>query len=186
MQVLFLQRIRMKIESKCRVEGASVFVNENLVFTATSERNLLKEWYLHLKLDYPKFYKMDGLCKLAFLGTIQILGGKAIEENTAMCFCNSGFSHESDLKHLENITTRNMSSPAVFVYTLPNIAMGEIAIYQKWKGENHFYGCTHFSEGEWLQEANRLIELKQAPHVIGGWADTMPLSAELLWVSALK
>jgi 3-oxoacyl-[acyl-carrier-protein] synthase-1 len=62
-------------------------------------------------------------------------------------------------------------SPSVFVYTLPNIVTGEIAIRNKFYGETSFYVLEHQDDAE----INRLIAeaaLDTATHsVIGGWLE---------------
>lgn len=174
----------MRTNATCTVVENRVYRNDKLVFEASSMDSLTKEWYDFLQVNYPKFYKMDSLCKLTFLSVLQLTDGQPLPSNTAQCFTNAGFSLESDSKHIDNIVSRGMASPAVFVYTLPNIAMGELSIFHKWNGENLFYASEAFDEADWLQEAKRMIVLKNAPHVIGGWVESHPQSVNVSWVSA--
>ena len=103
----------------------------------------LKTAYRKLNISYPKFFKMDDLCKLAFLSAEILLKDAAIltkypSEEIGMILLNSSSSLQTDEKHQESINDRSnyFPSPSVFVYTLPNIMIGEIAIRNKIKGEN--------------------------------------------------
>ena len=103
----------------------------------------LKSSYRQLGIQYPKFFKMDNLCKLAFLSAEILLKdadllSKYPSEEIGMIILNSSSSLETDEKHQESISDRGnyFPSPSVFVYTLPNIMTGEIAIRHRLKGEN--------------------------------------------------
>lgn len=110
-----------------------------------------KNIYKHLKIDYPKFYKMDRLCKLAFLTAEFLFMEKEILEKyrpdeVAMIFSNSGSSLDTDIKHNKSISDKNkyFPKPAVFVYTLPNIMLGELSIRHVIRGENTFFISEKF------------------------------------------
>lgn len=110
-----------------------------------------KEIYKSLKIDYPKFYKMDRLCKLAFLTAEYLFNDTTILEKyspdeVALIFSNSNSSLNTDIKHNASITDKDryFPKPAVFVYTLPNILMGEISIRHKLRGENAFFVSEKF------------------------------------------
>ena len=101
----------------------------------------LKSIYKLLELDYPKFYKMDQMSKLGFLA-VELL--KTVwykkddfEDNLGLCFFNSTSCQESDLKYWNNVKQGKVN-PSLFVYTLPNIVIGEITIRNKWYGESIF------------------------------------------------
>ena len=98
-----------------------------------------REFYKSLDCKYSKFYKMDNLCKLAFLGVELLLKGSEFtlpSENTAILLSNSGSTIDTDTNFINTI--EKIPSPAIFVYTLPNIAAGELSIRHGWKGENLF------------------------------------------------
>ena len=113
-----------------------------------------KNIYKQLKIDYPKFYKMDRLCKLAFLTAEYLFTEKSILEKyapdeVAMIFSNSNSSLDTDIKHNNSISDKNKyySKPAVFVYTLPNIMLGELSIRHVIRGENVFFVSEKFDTG---------------------------------------
>lgn len=112
------------------------------------ETLFLKTLYKQFQLNYPKFYKMDDLCKLAFLSSELVLQYSNLQaetiQETSLVFANVTSSAHADLQHQQNIE-KDSASPAVFVYTLPNIALGEVAIKHKITAENIFYIQDAFS-----------------------------------------
>jgi 3-oxoacyl-(acyl-carrier-protein) synthase len=105
----------------------------------------LKSSYRELKISYPKFFKMDNLCKLAFLSAEVLLKDAGLSSRytpaeTGLIIQNASSSLETDEKHQESISDRGnyFPSPSVFVYTLPNIMTGEIAIRHKIKGKTGY------------------------------------------------
>ena len=108
-------------------------------------KDLLKALYHQHVGDYPKFYKMDGLSRLGFVASELLLQAEGRErfvpcDDRAVIFFNHSSSISADRKYLESIADPEnfFPSPSVFVYTLPNIVTGEIAI------RNHYYGETSF------------------------------------------
>jgi hypothetical protein len=105
--------------------------------------SFLKSAYRHLGISYPKFFKMDNLCKLAFLAAEPLMSDGLVKERYAdnavgIILQNSSSSLTTDERHQESIadSLNYYPSPSVFVYTLPNIMIGEIAIRHRIKGEN--------------------------------------------------
>lgn len=95
---------------------------------------------------YPKFFKMDNLCKLAWAGAELLQQGTDFvngyaPERKGILLQNAASSLDTDIKHAESIASADayFPSPAVFVYTLPNIAAGEICIRQQIKGSSAFF-----------------------------------------------
>lgn len=104
--------------------------------------SLLTSLYKQMIGDYPKFYKMDGLSRLGFVASEILLNAEKGEtdKEKAIIFFNHSSSIASDRNYKESISDKNnyFPSPSIFVYTLPNIVTGEIAI------RNHFHGETSF------------------------------------------
>lgn len=104
--------------------------------------SLLTTLYKQMIGNYPKFYKMDGLSRLGFVASEILLNAEKGEtdEERAIIFFNHSSSIASDRNYKESISDKNnyFPSPSIFVYTLPNIVTGEIAI------RNHFHGETSF------------------------------------------
>lgn len=104
--------------------------------------SLLTSLYKQMIGNYPKFYKMDGLSRLGFVASEILLNAEKGEtdEERAIIFFNHSSSIASDRNYKESINDKDnyFPSPSIFVYTLPNIVTGEIAI------RNHFHGETSF------------------------------------------
>ena len=104
--------------------------------------SLLTSLYKQMIGNYPKFYKMDGLSRLGFVASEILLNAEKGEtdKERAIIFFNHSSSIASDRNYKESINDKDnyFPSPSIFVYTLPNIVTGEIAI------RNHFHGETSF------------------------------------------
>lgn len=128
------------------LKNNKVIVNGSLVFETgvnTDPITFFKEIYKFLGLNYPKFFKMDPLSKLGFLA-VELLLSKTDnqnKENYNILLACSHSSIESDTHFQTTIDepTNYFPSPAVFVYTLPNIVIGEIAIRHQIFGDNCMY-----------------------------------------------
>ena len=109
----------------------------------TNGASLITELYKKYIGDYPKFYKMDMLCRLGFVAS-ELLHrqlSKPLDENTSVVLFNRSSSYTADVAHQASIADPDnfFPSPSVFVYTLPNILTGEVAIRHKYYGETTFY-----------------------------------------------
>lgn len=138
-----------QITSYAHIKNNQVSVNGEVVFQSDSSLGLVEflfEAYKSLGVSYPKFHKMDAQCKLGFLCTEFALKGIGFLTHndlskTAIVLSNSASSLETDRVHQHSIDDKSnyFPSPAVFVYTLPNITIGELAIKYKITGENAFF-----------------------------------------------
>ena len=119
-------------------------------YEAESFKEFSRMIYGRLGVNYPKFYKMDNLCMLSYLGSEILLSGDDIfrrhcAEKIGLFFSTSSSSIDSDRKFYDSICGDDgyFPSPGTFVYTLPNIMIGELCIRHGIKGEN----CVFISEG---------------------------------------
>jgi len=163
------------ITTYCRISANSLSINENKTKTNHTDlsSNLLGI-YKSEGLKYPKFHKMDLLAKAAFIGSELILKENNTLENykddeIALIFSNSESSEHSDLK-FENSYKDNSPSPSQFVYTLPNILLGEIAIKNKWYGENIFLVLPIFDVGE-IKQQIELMLMNGSKACFCGWVN---------------
>ena len=166
------------IKSYCHLKNQKVFINGNLFFSDESEdfSTFIKNAYKSLKTDYPKFFKMDNLSKLAFLAADVLLKNENLNEeenNVALIFSNRASSLDTDRKHqaaIEN-DAAYFPSPAVFVYTLPNICLGEISIKHRLYSENSFFIFDRFNAEHLQLYANSLLRSGKAEKVLCGWVE---------------
>ncbi|WP_426476279.1 3-oxoacyl-ACP synthase [Chryseobacterium sp. CBSDS_008] len=164
----------MKKTNSCTIEHSKITVDGNLIFESQSEtfHEFAKEAYKSLDLSYPKFHKMDNLSKLAFLSAEIILKNED-HSRTAIVFANRSSSLDTDFKYQESINDQDnfYPSPAVFVYTLPNICVGEISIKHKMQTENAFFVLDDFDEKFLNDYSEQILLSGKADKVLCGWVE---------------
>jgi hypothetical protein len=131
------------------IRNRTILLNGTIVFSDTTGTlaSFLENAYVSLKIDYPKFYKMDNLSRLGFLAAELLIGQSRIlvehpPESIALVLSNASASLDTDIRY--ETAAVNGPSPALFVYTLSNIVAGEICIRHKIKGENAFFITKNF------------------------------------------
>lgn len=136
----------------------------------------IREAYKNLGDNNMKFYKMDDLCKLGYVAAGYLLKETDYQpEEIGIILANASSSLDTDCKHQTLISKEGdkAASPAVFVYTLPNVVLGEICIRHKIKGENTFFVCPHY-EPDSLEDYARIVMAKgKLRTCIIGWCELM-------------
>jgi len=190
MPLPFLRKYKLEtsITSYCKIRNRSVWVNEDLFFEGSPAEDLgafLGTAYKKAELNYPKFFKMDKLCKLGTLATELMIRtnpgfNELPKQEMALVFANSASSLDSDRNHANAISDKQnyFPSPSVFVYTLPNILIGEIAIKHKITGENAFFVSEAFDAELLFSYSRILLEKDNASSVVCGWVNVDGQSAE--------
>lgn len=117
---------------------------------------------------------MDNLSKLGWLAAEILLQDRLIltdyqQEDIGIVLSNASASLDTDIKYFE--TTKQFASPALFVYTLPNIVMGEICIRHQFKGENAFFICEKFDAELLYNYVDILINSNILQVCICGWVE---------------
>jgi hypothetical protein len=151
--------------------GDAVFENKDADTAA-----FLLSAYQFLEVKYPKFYKMDGLSKLGLLASEVLLKGQLVaerykENEIGIVLTNANASLDADIKYFDGAKT--VASPALFVYTLPNIVIGEISIKNKFKGENAFFVFEQFDAAFVAQYIAYLLNNNILQACICGWVDLL-------------
>jgi hypothetical protein len=158
-------------ENACSVNGELLLQKDQI-----AGDGWLKQIYKKLDLSYPKFYKMDLLSQTGFIMTEMIknaipdLAGSYLDDEIALLFANRTSSAETDLRFEKSYQSKGAPSPALFVYTLPNIVMGEIAIYNKWYGENMFAVLPKFAPDFFVSHTEILLSTGSKA-VLNGWIE---------------
>ncbi|HEY9006240.1 hypothetical protein [Ohtaekwangia sp.] len=151
-------------------QGKNVWENKSLPFD-----DFLSALYDTLAPEYPKFYKMDRLAKLGFLATEVLLKEQSIKQYApdavSLVLSNAQASLDTDVRYHE--AAKTSSSPALFVYTLPNIVSGEICIRHKIKGENTFFVSPSFDAGLIASYTEQVMAQPAVQACIAGWVDVM-------------
>ena len=166
------------VKGEIEITPKEIILNgEHLTTTATGIA-MLNEAYRHYVNDYPKYFKMDGLCKLGFLASellLMHLGEERFvprDDRTVLLFNSSG-SIEADRHYQTTISDPDnfFPSPSVFVYTLPNIVTGEIAIRNKYLGETSFFVLDHYDEKTVRELTDAALADDTVTSVLTGWTD---------------
>lgn len=137
--------------------------------------SLLTSLYKQMIGDYPKFYKMDGLSRLGFVASEILLNTEKeeTEEEKAIIFFNHSSSIASDRNYKESIKDKDnyFPSPSIFVYTLPNIVTGEIAIRNHFQGETSFFILPDKDEKMMEEILQASCRDAQSKSFLTGWID---------------
>jgi hypothetical protein len=164
------------ITTYCHIFDDACSVNDQVMVRrdAASEDSWLKQLYRHLELTYPKFYKMDVLSQAGYIASVMIRNSHPTQlqaytdDEIALVFANRFSSAESDMRFQRSYQEQKAPSPATFVYTLPNIVLGEIAIAHKWYGENMFAVLPKF-DADWYVNFADILLSSDSKAVLGGW-----------------
>ena len=145
----------------------------------------ITEFYRLKQIDYPKFFKMDGLSKIGFLAAEMIFRDDENrfvprEDIAIVCF-NRSSSLEVDVQYQATITDNEnyFPSPSLFVYTLPNIVTGEIAIRNKFLGETSFYICENFDTAQIFKTVSSVFTDENINFVLTAWIENFENTFEV-------
>ncbi len=168
------------ISQYSKIENKELWLNNELLFKSEEEKvsKVFKSMYQFLELKYPKYHKMDKLCKLGFLSSEVLLknlnlADKYSEEEVALVFANSNSTINIDNEYFDSIKNKDdyFPSPALFVYTLPNIVIGEIAIRNTLRGEIGFLIQEKFNSEAIIAYVKNLFQTQNTKACITGWID---------------
>jgi hypothetical protein len=141
--------------------------------------------YRSLGIQYPKFFKMDPLSKVAFLtATLTIPDPIEVDNNkVATIITTTNGCITVDKQFQESM--QHIASPALFVYTLPNIMLGEICIKYGFKGEQT---CLIAKPKPWhilVDYITDLIQHQGTQACLCGYVDVTNAhqEASLFWVN---
>jgi len=163
---------------KVYINPETVMVNGKTLAHNEKGGALLTELYRAHIGDYPKFFKMDTLSKLGFVASellLQAEGQPRFEpcENRAVILFNRSASLQADTNYQSTIQDPEnfFPSPAAFVYTLPNIVTGEIAIRNKYYGETSFIVLESRDPQIMARQLHNAFLDPVTQSILGGWLD---------------
>jgi hypothetical protein len=166
------------ITASCVIHNAVIYLNGKPAFEKKADAisGFLENAYQHFDIKYPKFYKMDNLSKLGLLGTDIMLKenfkpGNYQADEMGIVLMNCSASLDTDIKYYKTVS--EIASPALFVYTLPNIVIGEICIRNNFKGENAFFVFKEFDVTFMAQYVNNLFLNNVIQACICGWLEVI-------------
>ena len=156
----------------------AVKLNGNDMAHVEQGNALLTELYRTHVGDYPKFFKMDTLSKLGFVASEMLLKDEGQErfvsrEDRAVVLFNKTASLQADTNYQATIQDPEnfFPSPAAFVYTLPNIITGEIAIRNKYYGETSFIVMESCDAHIMARQLMNAFQDLMTQSILGGWLD---------------
>jgi hypothetical protein len=171
----------LHIAGWCKITGQSVSLNNKKEISEENFANFavfIKNLYKKEQVNYPKFYKMDNLSKLGFLTAELLIKNSDVlkkygKEEIGVVIANSSSSLDTDLDYHELIKDKSnyFPSPSVFVYTLPNILIGEICIKHQIKGENAFFVSEEFDPEQISTYVTHLFDQARIKACICGWVE---------------
>jgi 3-oxoacyl-[acyl-carrier-protein] synthase-1 len=129
---------------------------------------------------------MDGLSKLGFLASELIFKDEknrfVPNENIAVICFNRSASLDVDKQYQRTIRDNDnyFPSPSLFVYTIPNIVIGEIAIRNKFFGETFFYICQNFDAKQIVRAVRNTLQDKNITYVLVAWIEYFEEKKEVL------
>lgn len=143
-------------QGQVNVDETSVFVSSQTDFHIFSREAFKSRGEANMK-----FYKMDDLCKLGYLASAWLLDEIEYgEEECGIVMSGKYGCLDTDIRHQQIIDSEGDSSasPAVFVYTLPNVVAAEISIRHHIKGENIWF----WSEDETMSDITKYASILAA------------------------
>lgn len=170
----------LRVRKYCHIKNNSIYIDGELWYSdkeADGLRKFAKSVYRHLKPSYNKFFKMDEISKLGFLTAEVLLSDIDMsifnKEDISIILSNSHSTLVTDQNHQLAVDDFDnfFPSPSVFVYTLPNIMIGEISIRHKFKGENTFFIVEKFNAELITNHINSLFLTQKSKAFIGGWVN---------------
>ncbi len=180
----------MELVKNIRIaNGVAVVNNTSVLSHADKEfRPFGRSLYKHLGLSYPKFYKMSPLSQLGFLASEILLNDQDLTgvdpESVSLVIANCSSSLHTDMIYQGTVETN--PSPAVFVYTLPNIVIGEICIRNGFRGEGVFFIQESFDKEFIFGHAEALLNSGRSTLCLAGWLEVDMEGDYLADLSLLK
>ena len=179
----------LNIDSRIHISNKGVSKNGNILIADVTIAEP-QDVYRALGYSYMKFFKMDLLCKWAWLGAELLLteNGSSVykgidKSKIAVVLMTSHGCLDVDKKYKASMS--DIPSPALFVYTLPNIMLGEICIRHGFKGEQLCLVDKQFNAQELQFWVSDLLENRGMEACLCGWADAYDTHKEIsmFWVT---
>lgn len=147
----------------------------------------LQALYQQVHPAYPKWYKMDKLSQLGLLAAELLLQSVDLAATgpfgRAIVLQSAHGCLDTDLRFVAQLD--DIPSPATFVYTLPNIVIGEISIKFDCKGEQAMLLCEKPDAAMLEAYVHSLFAEGHTGLCLCGWLDAFDesLSATMLAVA---
>jgi 3-oxoacyl-[acyl-carrier-protein] synthase-1 len=173
---------------RVRITPDGLWVDDQAVPLENRGSALVSEIFKKYLADGSRFYKMDLYSRLAYVGT-SLLAKDALEasdpEDRALIIFTQNGSVLADRKHLSTFANPEefFPSPAVFINTLPNVVLGEIAVKNNIKGETTLVLLPNRDETVMQRIIDATVSATRPSVLICGWVDC---DAEDSFIADLK
>lgn len=164
------------IKSYCRINDNQVVVDGNVV--ASLDPNDAAPWmsqaYKQCDIQYPKYHKMDTMCKVGFIAAeLLVTNDDSLpKEDWGVHIYSNSSSMETDTAFQGTIQEdAYYPAPSLFVYTLPNIVTGEIAIRHKIFGETSCHIQKEFSPDILVADVENIFNEGLVSTLLCGWVN---------------
>lgn len=157
------------------INNSEVILNGNRLYIPDGicGQEMLTLLYKQYSISYPKYYKMDKLCRLGFIASELLLRATPPinAENHGIVVIGHDGSLLTDANYIQTIANPDeyYPSPAVFVYTLANIVTGEIAIRNKLNGETSSFLIDRYEPEQISLLLETAFSDQSINSITGGW-----------------
>lgn len=161
-----------------RLTPKMVMVDGRMIDHTETGSGLITEMYKRQICDYPKYYKMGPLSRVGFVASELLLkaedaGDKTSGATRGVVLFNKSSSLADDEKYQNTIADEEAfyPSPSLFVYTLPNVVTGEIAIRNHYYGETNFYVLDHADPQVMAETICNTFADTETESIMTGWCE---------------
>jgi hypothetical protein len=180
----------MRESARLTFRNETLQVNGAIVPIERSDGNdIWRNLYAAAGLNYPKYFKMDRLCRLSVASTELLLEkGRTkdlLNDRCAILLSNSASSLDTDMAYLHGLEASGIGSPAQFVYTLPNVMIGELCIRHRIFSHTEMYVMDVPDFDMLSAQAASLVSVGVCDAALIGWVDVLGdrMEAELRFLT---
>ena len=161
------------VTGRVRITPQGLWVNGERCGLRQEGAALLTEIYKTCLDDNPKFYKMDLFSRVAYLASAMLLREEKEVEEMPFILFNRSSSVLADRHHLRSCHGPEgfYPSPSAFIYTLPNVVMGDLAVHYGLKGETTLLILPEKDEALMERITGSVFTQTGARMMLTGWAD---------------
>ena len=177
-----------EVARRLRITPDGLWMDDQAVPLENRGSALVTEIFKKYLADGSRFFKMDLYSRLAYVGT-GLLAKDALDasdpvDRALVIFTQNG-SVLADRKHLSTFANPDefFPSPAVFINTLPNVVLGEIAVKNSIKGETTLVLLPARDEMTMQRIIDATVSATRPSVLICGWVDC---DAEDSYIADLK
>ena len=165
-----------EVTKRLRLTPEGLWLDDQAVPLEARGAALVTEIFKKFLADGSRFFKMDLYSRLAYVGT-SLLAKDALSacdpEDRAMVIFTENGSVLADRKHLSTFSNPEefFPSPAVFINTLPNVVLGEIAVKNDIKGETTLVLLPRRDEAAMHRIVEATTAATKPSALLCGWVD---------------